>query len=959
MSWTAPTNNGGSNIIAYTVSSNPGGKTTTVIGSIRTAIVTGLTNGTSYTFKVVATNDAGNSLPSNSSNSVIPKTIPNAPIIGIATPYNTKATITWTAPTNNGGSIITGYTVRSNPGGKTITVGGSIRTATVIGLTNGISYTFTVFAINAVGNSSLSRASNSVIPTKTIPTAPIIGKAIAYNIKASVTWTEPIDNGGSIITGYTITSNPGSKTITVGSSIRTATVLGLTNGIPYTFKVVATNAIGNSLPSNSSNSVTPNITRPTAPTIGIATAYNLSTLVTWTAPTNNGGSVITGYTVISTPGGLTATVDGSTTSAIVNGLTNGISYTFKVFATNVVGNSSLSNSSNSAIPHTTVPSVPIIETAIGYNTQATVSWNTPINNGGFVISSYTVISNPGNIRKTVSGSETTTVVDELTNGITYTFTVFATNSLGNSLPSSPSNPVTPKTIPSPPIIGSAIAYNTKCTINWSAPINNGGSIITGYTVSSNPEGKIATVSGTTLTATIFELTNGKPYNFTVVATNAVGDSLPSGSSNSVTPNITRPSAPTNVTATPNNTTASITWTPPINNSGSIITGYTITSNPGGKKVTVSASTTSTIIAGLTNGTSYTFTVAATNAVGNSLPSNPSNSVTPRTIPNAPIIGSATTNNSRVTVSWTPPANNGGSVITGYKVSSNPGGIITIVDGLTRSAIFFGLISGTAYTFTVVAINAAGISPPSSSSNSVIPYTPPTAPTGTSRLISNNKNLKFYVQNANKTCKKQYYQSSIQVYSNEIYEINNKIIQGNVPLENLINEIEFLKKKYNVYKNKEKSHIYLTLLNLMNTIRHKADANRYQIISNDLSRNLVIANNNLDEKIKELEKCLNYDINRKAFRLPEVNLVKNIVINQKYIIYIREYGVPKDGIFLESILKMIEKKLNSIKSFKLKEVGIVKNVNINQKYIIYITEYGVPTDGIFIESLLEIIENTLI
>ena len=179
--------------------------------------------------------------------------------------------------------------------------------------------------------------------------------------------------------------------------------------------------------------------------------------------------------------------------------------------------------------------------------------------------------------------------------------------------------------------------------------------------------------------------------------------------------------------------------------------------------------------------------------------------------------------------------------------------------------------------------------------------------GNGTLINNNKNLKFYVQNANKTSKKEFYHSSLQVYSNEIYEINNKIIQGNVPLENLINEIEFLKKKYNVYKNKEKSNVYLTLLNLTNTIRHKSDANRYQIISNDLSRNLVIVNNNLNEKIQELEACINNPNNTNSitFKLPEVKLVKNIYINKKYMIYIMEYGVPEDGIFLESLLEIIE------------------------------------------------------
>jgi hypothetical protein len=114
-------------------------------------------------------------------------------------------------------------------------------------------------------------------------------------------------------------------------------------------------------------------------------------------------------------------------------------------------------------------------------------------------------------------------------------------------------------------------------------------------------------------------------------------------------------------------------------------------------------------------------------------------------------------------------------------------------------------------------------------------------------MSYNKNIKLYVQNINKTSKKEYYHSSLQVYSNEIYEINRKITQDGIPLENLINQIEFLKKKYSVFKNKEKSNAYLTLLNLTDTITYKSDANTYENMSDQLNKDLVIATNDLNNK----------------------------------------------------------------------------------------------------------------
>jgi len=92
----------------------------------------------------------------------------------------------------------------------------------------------------------------------TAPDAPIIGIATAGNAQASVLFTAPASNGGSPITSYTATSNPGNITGTVtqaGSG--TITVAGLTNGTAYTFTVTATNAIGTSAPSAPSNSVTP------------------------------------------------------------------------------------------------------------------------------------------------------------------------------------------------------------------------------------------------------------------------------------------------------------------------------------------------------------------------------------------------------------------------------------------------------------------------------------------------------------------------------------------------------------------------------------------------------------------------------------------------------------------------------------------------------------------------------
>ena len=91
-----------------------------------------------------------------------------------------------------------------------------------------------------------------------VPGAPTIGTASAGNAQASVSFTAPVSNGGSTITSYTATSNPGNITKTLSQAgSGTITVTGLTNGTAYTFTVTATNANGTGAASAASNAVTP------------------------------------------------------------------------------------------------------------------------------------------------------------------------------------------------------------------------------------------------------------------------------------------------------------------------------------------------------------------------------------------------------------------------------------------------------------------------------------------------------------------------------------------------------------------------------------------------------------------------------------------------------------------------------------------------------------------------------
>jgi alpha-tubulin suppressor-like RCC1 family protein len=203
-----------------------------------------------------------------------------------------------------------------------------------------------------------------------------------------------------------------------------------------------------------------------------------------------------------------------------------------------------------------------------------------------------------------------------------------------------------------------------------------------------------------------------------------------------------PDAPTAVTATAGNAQATVVWTPPASNGGSAIIAYTVAAvaDPA-KTCTVNTGSplpTTCTVMGLANGTAYTFTVKAKNALGDSVASAASTAVTPATQPGAPTAVTATAGDSQARVTWVAPASNGGSAITAYTVTAvaDPAKTCTVNTGspLPTTCTVMGLANGAAYTFTVKATNGVGDSVASAASAPVTPAEPPAgggAPTSVS------------------------------------------------------------------------------------------------------------------------------------------------------------------------------------------------------------------------------------
>ena len=478
-------------------------------------------------------------------------------------------------------------------------------------------------AAGNVGPAAYSSGTAHTVAIPVVPDAPTIGTATAADGQANVTFTAPGNNGGSAITTYTATASPdGAFGTCAGPAACTATVSGLNNGTAYTFTVTATNAVGTSVASGASNAVTPKANQII--TFANPGAQNFGTAPTLTATSSAGigyavsfTSATTGVCTITTGGALTFVTAGICTidaDQAGDAATNAATTVTQSFAINAI-----------------VPGAPTIGTATAGDSEASISFVAPASAGGANITGYTVTSSPGGFTGTGAGSPIT--VTGLTNGVSYTFTVTASNAAGTGAASAASNAITPAS-PQTITFNNPGAQNFGTTPTLTATSSAGA----GYTV-----------TFTSSTTGVCTITSGGALTFVTAGTCTInadqaGDSsfLPASQvSRSFSVNPVVPGAPTAVVATAADTAASIAFNAPASNGGVNITGYTVTSNPGG--LTAVGAGSPIVVNGLTNGTPYTFTITATNSAGTGAASAASNAVTPNPANSAPVIGGTPAN----------------------------------------------------------------------------------------------------------------------------------------------------------------------------------------------------------------------------------------------------------------------------------------------------------------------------
>lgn len=618
-------------------------------GNATTFGVTGLSPNNSYSFTVVAQDEAGNS--SGISNLVtITTTDTEAPSpvsdLSAASTTDNSTVLSWTATTDNLG--VTNYEVFQD--GNRIGSSGTETSFNVTGLSAQTSYTFTVIAQDAAGNSS--SVSNSVNITTLSPPDNEAPSAIS-DLSASGTsetgstlsWSASEDN--IAVTEYEVFQD--GISIGVSGTLTSYTVENLIPGTGYEFTVRAKDGAGNTSAESNSVSLT-TLSDTTAPSeVTNLTASNtsdISTYLSWTAGTDN--IAITNYEIYQDGN----RIGNSLTSNFytVSGLSPNTTYNFVVVAQDAAGNFSADSNSVSvtteSTPDTEAPSA--IADLAASNTTANstyLTWSASTDNVG--VSDYEVFQDGISIDST--GTNTFYAVTGLLSGNSYEFTVLAKDASGNTSEisntvnvSTPDN-VAPSTITN---LSASNTTDTSTTLTWSASTDNVG--ISHYQIYRDGVSIANNISATTYTAT--GLNSETAYSFVVVAFDNAGNFSANSNVINITTSSSRdtqaPSAITNLAAS-NTTTNStrLTWSAASDNVG--VTNYEIFQN--GINISNNGTNTTFNVTGLSQSTAYAFTVLAQDAEGNS--SAISNTVVITTLTNSNVTDYTSDNSNLNTVDW--------------------------------------------------------------------------------------------------------------------------------------------------------------------------------------------------------------------------------------------------------------------------------------------------------------------
>ncbi len=375
VSWSAGANNGAP-ITGFTVAWKGGSRD---CGAATTCAITGLTNGTSYTFTVRALNAVGPSADSAASNPVTPNQRPDQPSAPSAQSGDKQLVVTWPAGTTSG-TPITDYEVRISPGGTVRNVG-NVTTTTWPGLTNGTSYTFAVRAISAGGVSDWSPSSGPAVPVG-VPLAPLAPSmamdAPSVTPSGTLTWQAPNGNGDSNLS-YTV-ERVGGGTVYTGTAVSTRVTMSVSTS-DQTFRVRASNRAGDGAWSPASNPVRA-FAAPGAVTGLSATATGVSSQVKVTfSPAPGNGATPSEIAYFWRANGRGGQLTSGTLLTDAKAFPNGSDVSLSVYAVSTVGGRTAQGPVSSTNVNAYGPPVSPTISCTGGAQSVTCSWDAGMPNG--------------------------------------------------------------------------------------------------------------------------------------------------------------------------------------------------------------------------------------------------------------------------------------------------------------------------------------------------------------------------------------------------------------------------------------------------------------------------------------------------------------------------------------------------------------------------------------------------
>ncbi|MGA1820648.1 MAG: fibronectin type III domain-containing protein [Thermoplasmatota archaeon] len=491
--------------------------------------------GQTYYYHVTAKNEKGESDPTEEVMATLPD-VPLAPVNFSARAGSEFVDLTWETPEWDGGAPIKSYKVFKGLDIDEMlllkTVSTAARGLNDTKVTNGVTYYYSITAVNDVGESDWSL--NISATPGTIPLSPTLYEVEVSDGSLLLTWEPHTNDGGSPLISFNIYVGDTEEDLELLESVdpvdRSYTHEELENGHEYFYQLTAVNSWGESRPSVVISGIPLGL--PDAPASFEIRSGDGFVLLSWSPPADTGGAEITTYHIFRAAGtgdfALYKMFDG--TSYNDTDVTNGETYHYMISAVNIVGESP-KTIELSAQP-LGLPGAPVSFLHHVGDGFVDLTWGPPTRTGGTPLMSYKVYKSTDNVEFELLsevGTETTGYHDTaVTNGVIYYYRLTAKNLQGESAFTDTIEAM-PFGKPSDPRNVQVVEQDGVIVITWELPESDGGSPLTAIKIyRSRDEGVqqlIVTLEGTATTYTDKNVIEGSKYTYTIKAENAAGESV--------------------------------------------------------------------------------------------------------------------------------------------------------------------------------------------------------------------------------------------------------------------------------------------------------------------------------------------------------------------------------------------------------------------------------------------------